>query len=147
MPDPIYFLSKSDAFSEFSNFHESPLHLDGKTWPTVEHYFQAAKFPSDPAYQERIRTSPNPTTAKKLGQTRSVPLRADWDTHRDTIMERALRAKFSENRQLRELLLSTGDRPLIENNKRDSYWGIGTGNGLNKLGHALVSLRTTLRNQ
>ncbi len=40
----IYFYSTKEAYGEFSNFKAYPFELKGKTWRTVEHYFQAQKF-------------------------------------------------------------------------------------------------------
>ncbi len=40
----IQFYSKTDAYAWTSNFSPHGFELDGKHWPTVEHYFQAVKF-------------------------------------------------------------------------------------------------------
>jgi ribA/ribD-fused uncharacterized protein len=40
----IFFYSTKDAYGEFSNFAAFPIEIDGRTWPTSEHYFQAQKF-------------------------------------------------------------------------------------------------------
>ena len=40
----IEFYSTKDAYGAFSNFSAHPFDLDGKRWPTSEHYFQAQKF-------------------------------------------------------------------------------------------------------
>ncbi len=37
----INFYSTSDDYGDFSNFAAWPIKVDGKTWPTSEHYFQA----------------------------------------------------------------------------------------------------------
>ena len=37
----IRFFSKSETHREFSNFAAFPFDLDGKRWPSVEHYYQA----------------------------------------------------------------------------------------------------------
>lgn len=143
--NPIYFASKHELFNEFSNFHKSPITLDGKLWATVEHYFQAMKFPSDPTYQEKIRLEKTPVKAKALGQSRTVPIRVDWDAVREDIMKKALEAKFTQNDTLKSVLLSTGDRPIIEDTI-DSYWGRGKNNkGQNRLGALLMELRTKLK--
>ena len=141
----IYFLSQYDKYSEFSNFHGAEIILDGKKWPTTEHRFQAMKFKYNPEYQEVIRNAESPSEAKKLGSARKYKIREDWDTYRDTVMEEALYAKFTRHNDLKHLLLSTGDRELVENNKNDSYWGIGKGSGQNKLGKMLCALRNELK--
>ena len=43
-PSKILFYRTGDAYGEFSNFFKAPIDLDGKTWPTTEHYFQAMKY-------------------------------------------------------------------------------------------------------
>ena len=139
--EPIYFLSTRAEYYEFSNFYPSPINLNDKIWATVEHYFQALKF-QDPDYQELIRQARTPRLAKKLGQTRAILLRDDWETVKDEIMMDAVNAKFSQHEILKKLLLSTGKRPLIEDNRKDNYWGSGPrGTGLNKLGKILERKR------
>ena len=53
----IYFYRESDAYGEFSNFARYPIVIHDVIWHTSEHYFQAMKFPHDPDYQEKIRTT------------------------------------------------------------------------------------------
>jgi ribA/ribD-fused uncharacterized protein len=141
----IYFYSSKTAYSEFSNFSRHGFKLKGKYWPTVEHYFQAQKFPKNPL-EERIRTASNPGVAKKLGRSRSVRLRPDWESIKDNIMREAVMAKFSTHDELKKLLLETGDEQLIENAPNDSYWGCGkTGKGRNMLGKILMETRDIFR--
>lgn len=143
---PIEFYSKLPAYREFSNFFPSAFDLEGKRWPTVEHYFQAQKFPSNPEYQEEIRAAKTPEKAKSLGSTQEKPIRADWDTVREEFMAKALKAKFTQNPDLKAKLLATGSRPLIEANPTDSYWGYGrTKKGKNRMGVLLQQLRDELR--
>jgi len=140
----IYFYSSKTADSEFSNFSRHGFKLKGKYWPTVEHYFQAQKFPNNPL-EERIRTASTPTQAKKLGRSRSVRLRPNWENVKDNIMREAVMAKFSTHDELKKLLLETGDEQLIENAPMDSYWGCGkNGNGKNMLGKILMETRGIL---
>lgn len=79
------------------------------------------------------------------GQYRKLPIVADWDRARCVVMECALMAKFSQNDDLRQLLLGTGDARLIEANKHDEYWGIGSGRGANRLGRLMMKVRAALR--
>ena len=57
MSEPIYFFGEDGPYRELSNFYPCGFEEDGVCWPTVEHYFQAQKFPGDEnaAYRERIR--------------------------------------------------------------------------------------------
>jgi ribA/ribD-fused uncharacterized protein len=143
--DTVFFYAQTDAFSEFSNFSPHGVALDDVWWPTVEHYFQAQKF-EDAQYRERIRRAHRPKDAKALGMTRTLPLRADWESAKDGIMYRAVKTKFETHGSLAQLLLSTGDRLIVENAPMDAYWGCGPdGSGRNKLGLILMRVRTELR--
>ncbi len=139
--------SRFTDFPELSNFNLAPIEIDGKTWPANEHYYQAMKYPSDPDYQEKIRTTKKPQDAKRLGGARNKPLRKDWDLVKEDVMLKALRAKFSQNLSLNELLLSTGERSLHEHTKNDLYWGDGGAkkNGKDRLGILMMQVRKELR--
>lgn len=140
----LLFYSLNDEFGEFSNFFPAPIELDGKTWPTTEHYFQAQKILNE-ALQEKVRTLDSPGAAAKEGRKRSNPLREDWERVKDDVMLKALRAKFTQHKDLRAVLLSTGERKLVEHTTNDSYWADGgDGSGRNVLGQLLVRLRSEL---
>lgn len=143
--DTINFYRSSDDYGEFSNFSRHRLHLDGKTWPTSEHYFQAQKF-LEASHREEIRRAATPMLAAQMGRDRRRPLRRDWESVKDDVMLVAVRAKFSQHAELTELLLSTGDAPLVEHTGNDSYWGDGgDGRGRNRLGQILMQVREELR--
>ncbi len=82
-------------------------------------------------------------TAARMGRGRSHPLRHDWEQVKDDVMRRALHAKFIQHPALRQMLLDTGDADLVEHT-RNGIWDAGTGK--NMLGHLLVELRTSIRN-
>jgi ribA/ribD-fused uncharacterized protein len=141
----IEFNSKSPQYSEFSNFHPAQFVLDEHNWATVEHYFQAQKFPGDEPLFEKIRTASSPAAAKRLGKTRSTHFRTDWNEVRESIMLKALTAKFEQNPDLAALLKSTGTAILKERSPWDSYWGTGrTGKGQNRMGYLLSQIRATI---
>jgi ribA/ribD-fused uncharacterized protein len=142
--NPIYFFRKNQPFSELSNFAPFGFEEGGLHWPTVEHYFQAQKF-RDPKHQERIRLAHSPMEAKTLGQTRQVPIREDWESVKESVMKHAVRLKF-QNAQLKSLLLSTRNRPLVEDSPYDRYWGAGRDRkGKNRLGLILMEVRDEIR--
>lgn len=144
MSDPIRFYRVGDDYGEFSNFAPFPIEVDGKVWPTSEHYFQAQKF-AGTEHEEELRTTPSPMEVATKGRDRARPLRPDWDEVRDEVMFRALEAKFTQHEELLELLLETGDRELVEHTCNDSYWADGgDGSGENRLGILLMQLREQL---
>lgn len=137
----INFYFVDEDFGEFSNFAAYPIELDGQTWPTAEHYFQAQKF-AGTDHAEAVRLEPSPMKAAKMGRDRSRPLRPDWEAVKDDIMRTAVEAKFTQHEELRKLLRSTGEATLVEHTKNDTYWGDGgDGTGQNMLGKILMELR------
>ena len=97
-------------------------------------------------YMEIIRTSLTPSISKKLGSSRKYKLRDDWESIKEEIMLKALRHKFTQHLKLKELLLSTNDRLLVEHTINDSYWGDGgNGKGKNRLGYCLMIIRNELK--
>src|SRR5688572_27462622 len=122
MPEPtravIHFYSTTGAYGCFSNFSRHPVRLKGKTWPTSEHYFQAQKYAGTPREKE-IRQAKSPGEAARMGRDRKHPLRKDWESVKDAIMLEVVRAKFTQNEDLRAVLLSTGDALLVEHTEND----------------------------
>jgi ribA/ribD-fused uncharacterized protein len=143
---PVKFDVKlQNEYRGFTNFAPSPVVLGGKRYATVEHYFQAMKFPSEPMWQEAIRVAPTPLKARQLGNQTDHVIRPDWSTARETVILEALRAKFQQNAGLLETLKATGSRPLIDVSV-DPFWGSGrTGSGKNRMGKLLEQVREELR--
>lgn len=141
----IRFYRAGDKFGWLSNFARYPIFLDGKRWPTTEHYFQAQKFLSE-RLQERVRLAAGPREAAEIGRSRSLPLREDWNDVKDGIMRRAVLAKFTQHDELQRSLLATAAAVLVEHTFLDRYWGNGgDDSGENKLGKILMSVRDELR--
>ncbi|WP_230658542.1 NADAR family protein [Psychrobacter sp. I-STPA10] len=144
MTDKIEFYSETGDYGEFSNFARFAIQLKGKTWATVEHYFQAQKF-AGTAYESQIQKATSPMKAAEMGRSRKIKMRRNWDNIKVNVMLEALRAKFSQHSELKELLLSTGDKILVEHTENDSYWGDGgDGSGKNRLGKLLMKVREEL---
>ena len=141
----IKFYRVNEHYGEFSNFSPHPIQIEGKIWPTSEHYFQAQKFAGTDRV-EAIRLTRSPMVAARMGRSRGHPLRRDWEAVKDDVMRQALHAKFTQHPALGSLLLSTGHAELIEHTRNDRYWGDGgDGNGRNILGKLLMELRAELQ--
>ncbi|WP_082979751.1 NADAR family protein [Labrys sp. WJW] len=143
LENEIKFNSKSKEYNWLSNFYECNICLEDKIWLTVEHYFQSMKF-LDKDYQNTIRLAPSAKEAKILGKSRKYAIHDDWDIRRISIMETALKAKFSDP-ILRKKLIDTYPKFLIESSMFDYFWGSGkNGKGKNVLGNMLINLREEL---
>ena len=146
-------------FRFLSNFWMCDVLIDDLVWPATEHYYVAMKT-LDPDLREDIRLGPfkedengvlvRPAHPPTLGQVkrigRRLELRPDWDDIKIDVMRRAVTAKFTQNSDLLQKLLATGDAELIEGNAwGDTFWGVCRGRGENWLGRILMDVREQLR--
>lgn len=75
-------------------------------------------------------------------------LRQDWYDIRVEIMREALLAKFTQHEGLKQQLISTQQRPIVENAPSDDFWGCGLdGKGENHLGKLLMAIRGELQSR
>ena len=127
-----------DKFWFLSNMYPTPvkLNLDGKdyTFNNAEAAFQAQKDIS----RANEFVGLDGVSAKRLG--RQVSMRPDWNTYRDTAMQNALNAKFS-NADLMMMLKNVEGLIQEDNTWNDTYWGVSNGVGQNKLGQMLMNIR------
>jgi ribA/ribD-fused uncharacterized protein len=132
-----------------ANFAPAPVLLDGVSYPTVEHAYQAAKT-LEPEGRQQIRAASTPGLAKKMG--RRLTPRPDWDEVKVAVMRDLVRQKFNGRPALKKLLLATGEAELVEGNTwHDNFWGdcrcprCAESTGLNWLGRLLMEVREGLR--
>ena len=127
------------AYDFLSNFYPAPITYNGLVFQNNEAAFQVAKCPERSAEFCFL----NPSEAKRLG--RRVKLRNDWDQIKDMVMYEICKAKFRQNPDLAERLISTSNFELIEgNNWGDHIWGVCDGYGENRLGKILMRIREEL---
>lgn len=141
-----------------SQWYDAGFTIAGVRYATAEHYMMAEKarlFADDKALNKILKAA-HPGEAKKLGRSVKNYREETWRQHRFAIVVRGNQAKFSQNQALKDFLVNTGDRVLVEASPRDRIWGIGMGeshadienpakwNGLNLLGFALMEARALL---
>ena len=125
-----------------SNFFSASVTYDGITYQYNEAAFQSAKV-LDKSVREKFSML-DPSSAKRKG--RHVQLRHDWEKVKFDIMYEICKAKFSQNAELKDKLLATGDEYLEEGNTwGDRIWGTVNGKGQNNLGKILMRVREELR--
>ena len=116
-----------------------------------EALYQACRFPHMPEVQHLIIKQTSPMTAKMVSKPYRSQSRDDWMRVRVKVMRWSLRVKLAQNFQsFSQLLLETGDLPIVEKSFKDGYWGAkptndGTLVGMNVLGRLLMELREELK--
>ncbi len=144
----------------FSQWYESSFEIDGIHYPTAEHYMMAekARLFGDNEITLKIAAAKNPGEAKKYGREVKKFNEQIWIKNRFAIVVNGNKAKFSQNQDLKQFLLNTKDRVLVEASPVDKIWGIGLASddpviedpnhwkGLNLLGYALMEVRDLIIN-
>lgn len=142
----------------FSQWWGAPFVVDGITYRTAEHWMmgQKAKLFHDNAAFEEIVKAGSPTSAKSLGRKVRGFNESVWKEHRNEIVVAGNAQKFLQHQDLKDFLLGTGSKVLVEASPHDKIWGIGLSaddkrasnprlwKGLNLLGFALMEVRDTL---
>ncbi|MFE4861885.1 NADAR family protein [Streptomyces sp. NPDC056670] len=143
----------------FSQWWPSPFTVDGVRYATAEHWMMASKARlfGDLAAERAAVGAANPALAKKAGRLVRGFDEAVWRRERYGIVLAGSLHKFGQDEALREYLLGTGSRVLVEASPLDRVWGIGLAadapeaadparwRGLNLLGFALTEARERLR--
>jgi ribA/ribD-fused uncharacterized protein len=114
--------------------------------PTIEHLYQACRFPHLPQLQLDIISAPSPMKAKWIGRAQINLSRKDWDRVRFKIMQWCIEVKLSQNwESFGSLLRSTDSKPIVELAPRDKIWGATKDGdqlvGTNALGRLLMYVR------
>jgi len=164
-PQFLYFWQPPDSSclgldaSCLSQWYRASFTVNSEWYPTAEHYMMTMKAGTfgDLGTARRIRNAPHPRDARSLGRKITPFDEAIWARNRVQVVTRGNLAKFSQNLSLREYLLSTGDKVLVEASPHDPVWGIGLAaghpqaadprrwRGLNLLGFILMDVRTQLQ--
>jgi ribA/ribD-fused uncharacterized protein len=141
-----------------SQWWPAPFTVEGDTYPTAEHFMMSekARLFGDEETRSKILTAPHPKAAKQLGRAVQGFDDRRWEEARFGLVVRGNLAKFGQNAPLRDFLLNTGNRVLVEASPVDRVWGIGLAandplaehpeqwRGLNLLGFALMEVRGRL---
>lgn len=130
-----------------SNFHKATVEYEGLMYPSTENAFQAAKIVID---ERKPFQSCEPYASKKMWKLRTrIDLNAkEWEDRRVHVMTVVTIDKYLRHADLREKLLSTGERYLEESNHwGDNFWGVDIRKGgENQLGKLLMNTRSYFRN-
>ena len=116
-----------------------------------------ARIFEDEEVEKEIMNTSDPKLMKALGRkVRNFDPQV-WDKLKYSIVLNGNYYKFTQNKEMMDFLLSTGDKILVEASPMDTIWGIGLGKdnekahniaswrGKNLLGFALMEVRDEIR--
>jgi len=142
--DDRYYVVRTDVDNPLSAYSKFGFELDGAEWPSVEHYYQGMKF-QEGEIRESIRSADHPAKASKLAKANKKLVRKDWSEVRQVMMTRAVYTKCRTHQEIADMLLATGEQPIVETSMYDYYWGCGRdGRGHNIFGKVLMAVRDKL---
>lgn len=163
--DFLYFWGHQEYYGKITKACLSqwyPCHfvIEGIRYNCAEQYMMAekARLFGDEETRIKILQSTDPMKMKKLGRKVQNFDAKMWDEESGSIVIRGNLAKFKQNPELRDFLLSTEHKTLAEASPYDTIWGIGMTEaeakkayphiwrGINKLGFALMEVRDELAN-
>ena len=143
-PERVFFYEQD--FYVLSNFSAFEIERRHVTFATSEHLYHWEKFRGNADLRFQIRTATSAHQAFKIAEANKHQVRSDWLDVRVDIMRDILRDKAIQHEYVRRKLLATGDRELVENSWRDSFWGWGPNrDGQNMLGKLWMEIRAELR--
>ncbi|MEG0869430.1 MAG: NADAR family protein [Hafnia sp.] len=123
------FFRENDAFS---NWYLRDFTVKGITFNCMEQYmmYSKAMLFGDKVTAQKILATTGPRCQqrqKNLGREVTPFNNAEWESKRERIVIAGLIAKFSQHKDLKELLLSTVGTILVEASPYDDIWGAKLG--------------------
>lgn len=144
MENVIGFWAQKEKYGCFSNFYPCKFTWQGIEFNCSEQAFMYAKaiYFKDVETAEKIMAETEPKKIKKLGRQVKDFDDEKWSSVRYNFMLTINIQKYSQNEDLRNILLSTGNRTIVEDSPFDYVWGTGRdGSGQNLLGKVLMEAR------
>ena len=153
--DQVSFFTKN---SPLSNFYSSPFTYQGDKFTCMEQHIQAKKAAlfKDAETGINIMAETKQEIQKQLSKNINGYDQTEWYSKAFDLILPALIEKYRQNPVCKTLLLSTGNRAIVEASPYDSFWGAGCAlsdpklwskewDGRNMMGKALEKVRESLK--
>lgn len=143
----------------FSQWARSTFVIDGVTFNTCEQYmmYKKALMFGDYEIAEKIMEADHPRDQKALGRKVKGFDKDHWERYCKDIVYDGNVAKFTQNEDMLDELMFTGNMTIVEASPKDKIWGIGLAAddprakdkskwlGTNWLGEAIQRVREDIR--
>ena len=157
--DAVFFHRPEEPHGYLSNWYPSPFDLDGMHFSSVEQYIMYRKCMAfgDETSAKAVLATDDTATQQGIGQNASGYIESVWAGMRQMVGFRGLKAKFSQNEDLKQKLIDTGNAYLVECAGSDRNWACGirlnddkrfdaaNWKGDNILGFALMEVRDIIK--
>ena len=154
----VCFHNENEENGYLSNWYPSTFSINGIRYSSMEQYMMYSKAVcfKDDKIAKQILATEDCAKIKAFGRNVTGYDENMWNGVRQIIVYEGLKAKFSQNTDLKRQLVDTGDAVLAECAVRDQIWGIGLSmgdpnrferskwKGNNLLGYALMLVREQL---
>ncbi len=151
MSEVAFWMPDQEPFGALSNLYPRAFCLGGIEYKTAEHAYKVTQV-RRPEVKRWLADAPTAELVAIAGGGLPASETVEgWSERRLSVMRQVLDAKFRQHADLRALLLSTGERTIVELAPDDDainrFWSrIGnSGIGVNWLGRLLIELRGELR--
>lgn len=142
-----------------SQWYMLPMIIDNINFVCAEQYMMYSKaiLFNDKDIANKILVTNNPKIMKQLGRQIKNFNDIVWNKNRESIVYKGNVAKFSQNKVLKNKLLATKNKTLVEASPYDLLYGVGLNAqvasktdeskwpGLNLLGKILMQVRETIK--
>lgn len=130
-------------YEAFNNWSAHKVKIFGYEFQTAEAAFQYAKFKdSAPDLARQILEAPSPWQVFQIAKANRDKTPPDWKQSKLAIMEQIIRTKVDQNSDVKQRLMDSGTKTIMENSPWDSFWGAGPdGKGENNLGKIYMKIR------
>lgn len=151
MEEIRFYKANEKPYGAFSNLYRREVVYEGLTFQTSEHAYQAGKARKE-SVRDWLMAAPSPSLLAMAAHGLYVwDVNPDWTRIKFNRMKEILYAKYTQHKDLQELLLNTGNKRLVEvatvDNAVNRLWGEVNGKGQNKLGELLMEVRTQIREE
>lgn len=140
----LFYTEMWHCFDPFSAF---TIEYKGRTWMTLEHAYQAARF-IDEVIIEKIYRAPSPYMAKEIARQEKYNkdvLVSSWEDKKLQVMRELIHLKVEQHLYVKEKLLESKGLVIVEDSPTDAYWGRGEDwKGINNLGKLWMEERDGL---
>ncbi len=166
IPEFIFFWGHHNKYNQItksclSQWYPCKFKSNNIEYNCAEQYMMSekAKLFNDQEIYQLILKDNVQAKIKKLGRQVKNFNKEIWDKNKENIVVNGNVLKFSQNEDLKDFLIETGDKILVEASKTDTIWGIGLmerdpdskfpskWRGQNLLGFSLMHVRDIIKNK